>query len=296
MHRLLSPHRWRWLIGLILLSVLTPVPAHQSDLVRYPRRTDGDEFRSVYALAQLQLALDKAGSALRLQPSRYSMEQERALVNLEHNRHLDVAWSMTSLEREQRLLPVRIPLDKGLFGWRIALVPAQDMQRLNDVQGLDDLRQFIAGQGHDWPDTEILRAHGLPIKVSSSYGSLFRMLQAQRFDYFPRSVLEIWDELEHPRGKHLRADEHLLIRYPTALYFFVSKQRPDLAQTLQKGLEAALADGSFDQLFHQHFAAQLERAQLAQRTVIELNNPLLPAATPLQRDELWFSPESLPQQ
>jgi hypothetical protein len=290
MHRLLSPTHWRWLIALLLLCLLTPAVANESNLVRYPRRADGDEFRSLYALAQLQLALDKAGSALRLQPSRYSMEQERALVNLEHNRHLDVAWSMTSVEREQRLLPVRIPLDKGLFGWRIALLPSDRTHLLKGVEDIQDLRQFIAGQGHDWPDTQILRSHGLPIKVSSSYGSLFRMLQAQRFDYFPRSVLEIWDELEHPRGKHLRIDENLLIRYPTALYFFVSKQRPDLAHTLQKGMEIALADGSFDHLFDQHFAVPLARAQLTQRTVIELTNPLLPAATPLQRGELWFTP------
>lgn len=290
MHRLLPPTLWRWLIALLLLCLLTPAVANESNLVRYPRRADGDEFRSIYALAQLQLALDKAGSALRLQPSRYSMEQERALVNLEHNRHLDVAWSMTSVEREQRLLPVRIPLDKGLFGWRIALLPSDRTQLLKDVEDIQDLRQFIAGQGHDWPDTQILRSHGLPIKVSSSYGSLFRMLRAQRFDYFPRSVLEIWDELEHLHGKRLRADEHLLIRYPTALYFFVSKQRPDLAHTLQKGMEIALADGSFDHLFDQYFAAPLARAQLTQRIVIELTNPLLPAATPLQRDELWFTP------
>ncbi len=122
MHRLLSPTHWRWLIALLLLCLLTPAVANESNLVRYPRRADGDEFRSIYALAQLQLALDKAGSALRLHPSRYSMEQERALVNLEHNRHLDVAWSMTSVEREQRLLPVRIPLDKGV-GIALGTVP-----------------------------------------------------------------------------------------------------------------------------------------------------------------------------
>jgi len=54
-------------------------------------------------------------------------------------------------------------------------------------------------------------------------------------------------------------------------------------------MEIALADGSFDHLFDQHFAVPLARAQLTQRTVIELTNPLLPAATPLQRGELWFT-------
>ena len=290
MPRTLSQAAWRWLCGLLLVSLLTPpLQADDSGTLRYPRRADGDEFRSIYALAQLQLALDKAGSALRLEPSHYSMEQERALVNLEHNDRLDVAWSMTSHEREQRLLPVRIPLDKGLFGWRIALLPKDRVQLLKDVRNLEDLRQFSAGQGHDWPDSEILRGHGLPVRVSSSYGSLFRMLQAQRFDYFPRSVIEIWDELEHPRAKQLVVDPHVLLHYPTAMYFFFSRKRPELAETVRIGMEKAIADGSFERLFQQHFAASLQRAQLDQRQLIELHNPLLPSATPLQRRELWFT-------
>jgi hypothetical protein len=290
MPRTLSQAAWRWLRGLLLVSLLTPpLQADDSGTLRYPRRADGDEFRSIYALAQLQLALDKAGSALRLEPSHYSMEQERALVNLEHNDRLDVAWSMTSHEREQRLLPVRIPLDKGLFGWRIALLPKDRVQLLKDVRNLDDLRQFSAGQGHDWPDSEILRGHDLPVRVSSSYGSLFRMLQAQRFDYFPRSVIEIWDELEHPRAKQLVVDPHVLLHYPTAMYFFFSRKRPELAETVRIGMEKAIADGSFERLFQQHFAASLQRAQLDQRQRIELHNPLLPSATPLQRRELWFT-------
>jgi hypothetical protein len=279
-----------WLLGVLLLSPIPALYADDSGVMRYPRRADGDEFRSIYELAQLQLALDKAGSSLRLEPSHYSMEQERALVNLERNERLDVAWSMTSRDREQRLLPVRIPLDKGLFGWRIALLPSQRAELLKDVRNLDDLRQFTAGQGHDWPDSAILRSHDLPVTTSSSYGSLFRMLQAQRFDYFPRSMIEIWDELEHPRGQRLVADPYVLVHYPTAMYFFFSRQRPELAETVRRGMETAIADGSFERLFQQHFAASLERARLDQRRVIKLHNPLLPSATPLQRRELWFTP------
>lgn len=294
MPRTLSQAAWRWLCGLLLASLLTPpLLADNSGTLRYPRRADGDEFRSAYALAQLQLALDKAGSPLRLEPSHYSMEQERALVNLEHNDRLDVAWSMTSIEREQRLLAVRIPLDKGLFGWRLALLPKNRAQLLKEVRNLDDLRQFSAGQGHDWPDSDILRGHGLPVRVSSNYGSLFRMLQAQRFDYFPRSVIEIWDELEHPRAKQLVVDPHVLLHYPTAMYFFFSRKRPELAETVRIGMEKAIADGSFERLFQQHFAASLQRAQFDQRQLIELHNPLLPAATPLQRRELWFTAPSV---
>lgn len=115
------------------------------------------------------------------------------------------------------------------------------------------------------------------------------MLQAQRFDYFPRSVIEIWDELEHPRAKQLVVDPHVLLHYPTAMYFFFSRKRPELAETVRIGMEKAIADGSFERLFQQHFAASLQRAQLDQRQLIELHNPLLPSATPLQRRELWFT-------
>lgn len=292
MSRMLSPVAWRWLLGLLVASLQFPLYADASSVIHYPRRADGDEFRSTYELAQLQLALQKAGSPLRLEPSDYSMEQERALINLEHNRRLEVVWSITSNEREQRLLPVRIPLDKGLYGWRIALLPSSRAELLSDVRNLNDLRQFSAGQGHDWPDSETLRSNGVPVKVSSSYGSLFRMLNAQRFDYFPRSVSEIWDELAQPRSKQLVADTHVALHYPAAMYFFFSRQRPELAETVRLGLEKALADGSFERLFQQHFATSLQRADLNRRQVINLHNPQLPSATPLQRRELWFTPVS----
>ena len=51
----------------------------------------------------------------------------------------------------------------------------------------------------------------------------------------------------------------------------------------------AIADGSFDRLFCQHFAQKIARTRLAQRTAIDLFNPILPPETPLARKELWFS-------
>jgi hypothetical protein len=76
------------------------------------------------------------------------------------------------------------------------------------------------------------------------------------------------------------------------MYFFFSRKRPTLAETVRQGMEKALADGSFDRLLQGHFADNLRRAHLSQRQVIKLENPLLPSATPLQRRDLWFSPPS----
>ena len=276
-----------WLL-LLSLSVTSCLAA--SGELRYPRAPQGDEFRPRYPLALLQLALDKADSPLRIKPSRHHMEQERALLNLEQGTAVDVVWTMTSIEREKRLLPVRIPIDKGLYGWRIAFLHKKRHELLSNIGNLADLGRLRAGQGHDWPDTTILRHHGLPVEVSSSYDSLFLMLRAERFDYFPRAVLEARDELAHLNAEDLVLDRHLALHYPTALYFFFARERPELADTVRRGLERAIADGSFEALFQQYHGADLALARLRQRKVIELDNPLLPALTPLQRPELWYRP------
>jgi hypothetical protein len=93
---------------------------------------------------------------------------------------------------EAALLPIRIPIDKGLLGWRIFLVNRAKADQFAAVKTLDGLRPYQAGQGHDWPDTDILRANGLKVQGSANYDGLFKTLQAGRIDYFPRSVVEIW--------------------------------------------------------------------------------------------------------
>ena len=291
-----KPAIGQWLTAFLLGSLLGTAQAETLGVLRYPRSPAGEEYRQEYALAQLQLALDKVGSPLQPRPSEHPMEQERALLSLEEGGSVDVVWSMTSIEREQRLLPVRIPLDKGLYGWRIALLRADRAQLLRQVHSLGDLQALSAGQGHDWPDTAILRHNGLPVVVTSSYDSLFRMLDAGRFDYFPRAVIEIWAEAKNRPDAAITVDRHLLLHYPTALYFFFSPRNPELADSVRAGMQLALADGSFDRLFMQHYGASLQQVDFAARRVLELNNPLLPAATPLQQRELWFSPADLARQ
>ncbi|MDL5601132.1 hypothetical protein QS468_51065 [Bacillus subtilis] len=122
------------------------------------------------------------------------------------------------------------------------------------------------------------------------------MLQAKRFELFPREVVVAWDEEQRAReqGLDLVVDEHLVLHYPTALYFFTSKARPDLTAALERGLERAIADGSFERLFQRRHGASIRRARLDQRRVIELQNPDLPDTAPLGRAELWYDPLARP--
>jgi ABC-type amino acid transport substrate-binding protein len=268
-------------------------PAQKITIV-YARELNEEDSRIEYPVRLLELALKKSGGNFEMRSDARPMPQSAAIKRLAAGVELNVVWSMTTKEREEQLLPIRIPIDKGLYGYRIAFVPHNQPHLLTQVNDLKGLSKLVAGQGHDWPDTEILRANGLQVETSSSYQNLFPMLSAGRFDFFPRSVLEIWAESTMPGSQNAVIDEKLLIHYPTALYFFVNKNNGALAQTITTGLNRAMADGSFDALYYERFGAVIKRANLPGRTRIELKNPLLPKETPLSNKSLWLDVNALP--
>ena len=277
-------------LTLALILTLALSAAATARTVVYPRaETDVDE-RDRYPVQLLKLALRKADADDELKPHAVFMLQVRALREVEQQSGLDIVWTMTSREREQALLPIRIPIDRGLLGWRLLLVQPARAPAFAAMARLDDLKPLRGGQGADWPDTAILRDAGLQIDESARYGDLFQKLAAGRIDYFPRSVQEIWGELENHRAEGFVVEPTLALHYPTAMYFFVNKRDTQLAADIRKGLDIALRDGSFEALFAQNFGTVLQRSRLGQRRIIEMKNPLLPAETPLADTRLWYRP------
>jgi ABC-type amino acid transport substrate-binding protein len=279
-------------LAIILLSLSQ---VYAAELLNYPRHSDGVD-PEIYPLALLTEALKRTPGRYELQPTPVPMAQSRALLAIEHDsKSVQIMWTMTSREREEHLLPIRIPIYRGLIGWRVLLQRSRDSEQLVTVNSLKDLQRYTFGQRHDWPDTALLRANGLTVVTSQNYQGLFQMLAAKRFDLFPREVVVAWQEQAHAvqSGLDLSIDSHLLLHYPTAFYFFTSHQRPDLAADIERGLEEMIADGSFQRLFEQYLGSTLRQANLAQRQIIELENPNLPPATPFARKELWFQPQEL---
>ncbi|BCG24078.1 hypothetical protein TUM18999_22690 [Pseudomonas tohonis] len=261
----------------------------------YPLHSKGED-PEAYVVELLRLALAHSGGDYQLEPSLEPMPQSRAQLSLERNDgRVQLMWTMTTREREADLLPIRIPIYKGLISWRVFLVRADQRDLLAGVTRREQLEALRMGQRHDWPDTDILRANGLTVVTTPGYENLFRMLDAGRFELFPREVVVAWDEQRRAEadGLHLAVDDHLVLHYPTAFYFFTSRQRPELAAVIQRGLEAAIVDGSFERLFQRYHGETLRRARMERRRVIELVNPDLPEGTPIERDELWYHPAAL---
>lgn len=238
----------------------------------------------------LRLALDHAPGAFVLQAWPPKVERSRALFELARGEHLDVAWAVTNREREAALLPVRIPLDRGLSGWRICLVRRTDLDLFAAVDRLAGLARFRAGLGFDWAETAVLRANGLPVVTGSNTDSLPAMLAGKRFDYYPRPLRQAWTDAQKYARLDLEVEPHVVLRFPSALYFFVNKSNAALAAQLWQGLRKAIDDGAFESLFTAQYSAYLQRAALGQRRIIQLENPSLSPETPLSSRELWYLP------
>jgi len=273
-------------------GLASAVHAAEPATVIYPRHESLQDAQVGYIQRLMFAALARSGRRYQTRPSSTLMVQSRSLIELARPEpSIDVFWTMSNPERERHLLPVRIPIDRGLIGWRIALVRRTDLARWKGLRQLSELAAYTAGQMHDWPDTEILRANGLPVQTSTRFQGLFSMLALGRIDYFPRSLLEIAAERDQYQHMALEIEPHLLLHYPAALYFFVAPSRPRLAGDLSRGLEAMQADGSFEAMFQKQFDPVLARFRLGRRQVLQLRNPVLPEGTPLQRKALWWDPK-----
>ena len=197
---------------------------------------------------------------------------------------------MTSQERESEIRPIRVPIYKGLIGWRLFLSTEEWLSDIpNKVLSLAELKQAVIIQGHDWPDTEILAYNQFNVLSGSSYEGLFQILSLNRAELFPRSVIEIWDELDTYESSNIRLEHHTLISYPTASYFFVSPENKFLANIIENGLNKAHKDGRFEKLFNLYYQGTIRKSELINRQHYRLENPLLPKNTPLENKSYWFN-------
>ncbi|ABK49341.1 hypothetical protein Shewana3_3117 [Shewanella sp. ANA-3] len=237
----------------------------------------------------LKEALRRSGQSYQVEQMSTQMNQKRKVEEALAGT-VDVFWSMTSKELEETVLPVRIPLFKGLLGNRLLIIRKTDEARFANVKTLADFKQLKAGQNRYWPDASILEANGLPVVTSYQYTNLYPMLEGGRFDYLALGAQEIGDELASHPDPALKIDTHILLQYRSPAYFFVSPKRPELAAAILAGLENMISDGSFDEMFNRELKIdKLYRdAQFEQRVIIRLDTPDLSPLTPIERQELWL--------
>lgn len=214
------------------------------------------------------------------------MKKDRGLINTL------VLDSTAELERD--LIPVKIPVDKGLLGYRVFLIRAEDQPRFSAVQTIDDLRKFKMGQGSDWSDVAIYRSAGFQVVGATRYESLFDMLMHNRFDAFGRGVAEVVDELAARQSKYptMAIEQTVLLHYPMAVYFWFPKTNEGklYAKRVTEGMGVISKNGTLDRIFKEHYAPLLSQLQVKKRRVLRIANPNLPPDQPFDDKTLWFDP------
>ncbi len=262
--------------------------------ITFPRPLSEADLRDEYPRALLTLALEKTGVKYELKPSDRILLQGKALRQLRENREVNVVWSMTDSQREKDLLPIRIPIAKGLIGLRVFLINRQRSGKFRSVNSARELIGLAPIQGEEWPDTKILQANGFNVITVPDYPEAMELLASNRGDFFPRSVIEVTNELQEAGlDPDIILEPRLAIHYPSAMYFFVNRGNPTLARLIETGLRRALEDGSFDALFMSTHEEMLNSLNLPKRRIFTMENPLMPAQTPLDDARLWLKVSDL---
>ena len=291
-------------LGAVLLTALTHATAQtpQTQPLKpvvpmaytYPPPESGEDQRFNYYWSLLKSALDvttpKWGAYV-LAPSPVLMNADRSQILLAESKTITLLTRTTSQQRETILRPVLIPLDKGLTGYRLFLIQKPAQAKLNRVRTLEDLKAFSIGQGQNWVDTPILRQAGFTVDAGASYPSLFKMLQAGRFDMFSRGVNEIGKEFRAGRetNSELAIEQNLLLYYPLPRYYFFARttEGEHLARRAEEGLHLLIKSGQFDQQYKAFKRLILADLQLSGRRVFRIANPTLTPETPLANPAYW---------
>lgn len=277
------PSKRRTLLLAAAMLVAPAVLAQPPLQLVIPAMAPGSEEHTGYFPLLLRLAMEKTereDGPFVISNYAYDLTSPRKSLELQRNGVINVMWDGTNPQRERDLLPIRISLLRELNDYRPFLIRREDQALFRNVHTLADLRKLRAGAGFNWPSVDVLRHNGLPVETSVSYGSLFPMLKAKRFDYFPRGGHEAWAEERVHAQEGLMVEPTLFLHYRTPFYFFVNRDNPALADRIERGLKLAMADGSFDRLLNSYPAYRRGLAEIAarKRTVIELELPTPPTA------------------
>ena len=219
------------------------------------------------------------------------MSRERSLEQLKKG-YLSVHVVPTNEDWENSTIPVYIPVSKGLLGFRMLLIREEDQSIYSNVNDSEQLNLFLAGLGTQWSTTKVLRHFGYKVVAAPDYNGLFKMLSTNRFDYFIRGVNEIFGEFDNIKNDltNIKIEDDLVLFIPLPIYIFVSPSQPELAKRIEEGLEMAIDDGSFDKLFNESHGANLELADLKNRKLIHIGNPLIKDNKNTNNPRYWLNP------
>lgn len=282
---------------LILLLTLQSASVGAIDLVKLPVR---DTTTKAYQIALIKEALAQSKEEygpyeLELHLEELSSKRSFQELRIGSQEFINLRVSLTSKEREESAIPIRLPIRKGLLSYKVLVINKDNLKMFDGVKSLADLRAYKLGVVYDWLTADIMHNNAFDVMSAPSFQGLFRMLNVGRFDYTILGVNEVFPILASLKDQNLNLTiaPNIALYIDTPSYIFVSNKSPRLAERISWGMEKMVGNGSFDKIFSQYHQPYIEEANLKGRTIISISNPelaLLETPPPYGRTELWFDP------
>ncbi|WP_163830691.1 type 2 periplasmic-binding domain-containing protein [Spartinivicinus ruber] len=279
----------------LLLLSLSPFVVAELTVVKYLKNEE-NAARYSYYYELVDIVLEKTRGNFgdyKVEPLIGEMTAARWNQTAIEGKLLNLLWSPAGMEGlDDHMIPVPIPLIKGLTGYRVFLIHKDNQPLFSQIKTLTDLKHLTVGQGQNWGDIPIFKHNGIEVVEGSTYEGLFGMLSAKRFDYFSRGLNEIIPEFKARKVKYpsMTIEQEILLFYPYPFIFFVSKNNPKLAKRLESGLTIMVKNGSLDRHFNQYYQETLQALNLKKRRLIKISNPFLPSYIPVNNKTLWYNP------
>ena len=201
-----------------------------------------------------------------------NMHPGRGLESIKDGNLINVGIVPHNSKWDQYTLAVKVPVRQGLLSYRLLLVNKQDLSKYSQVKTLDDLKELTAGLQTNWATTRVFQHLELNHLTGHNFEGLFLMLKKRRFDYIPRAVYEIYDELDNRKDvlNDIVIEPNLALYLPMPSYVYVSPEEPRLAQRIEAGLTKMQNNGELKAIFEKYYAEDISRANLQNRTLINL--------------------------
>lgn len=242
------------IISLLVLLIHLPVKGELAISMPGPR-SDFDVSHD-YHIQLLRIALVNAGLDLNSVAINQvaDLPEGRAITELKKGALINLYWLGAERTLSEDLIPIAVPTTRGLIGFRKFLISSKNVEEFKKINFLYMLKSKVACQGKHWPDTKILQNAGLTVTTSIHYETLFKMLSLGRCDYFPRGYHDFTKELglRSVLYSDLKGFDDIMLHYPFAIFFYVSKSEPELAKKLEFGLREAAKKGQIDELMRLH--------------------------------------------
>jgi len=202
------------------------------------------------------------------------MSSEREVRIVEEGDIINVTITPANQYWDQHLTPIKVPIRLGLLSYRLLLVNKADLAKFEKIRTIDEIKKTTVGLLHSWKTTEIYKENKIKMIESYSYEGLFLMLNNQRFDYLPRAIYEVYDELKAQDSilKDIVVEPTIALFIPTKTYVYVSPKYKRLVNRLQSGLHKLLITGELKDILYKYYALDINRANLDKRKIITIES------------------------